>query len=372
MKKICHVTSAHPVEDGRIFRRACVSAAKAGYETYLVEQGETYDKNGVHIIGIGIPRYRNRLYRMLFFSRKAYYRALAIDADLYQIHDPELLPFAQKLKRLGKAVIFDSHENYEEQIKHKPYLPKGVATIISKWYAAYSRKTFRMLDGITYPGSDEYESVYFGLNQRIVATDNLPWLGEIYDFYCENEQRDPNAVCYIGSLSESRGITQIVKACSMAKCKLYLAGTFSSQQYKYSLERMEEYSCVEYLGVVERDGIIQLLQHVSVGLCTLLNVGQYYEMQNLPTKVYEYMSMALPVIMSDSPFNIRINNELHIGICVNPKDTVALGKTIRKLLDNPSLCKEFGDNGRKAIKSNFCWDREQDKLIKMYVDILGE
>ena len=27
MKKICHVTSAHPPEDGRIFRRECVSAA---------------------------------------------------------------------------------------------------------------------------------------------------------------------------------------------------------------------------------------------------------------------------------------------------------------------------------------------------------
>ena len=62
MKKICHVTSAHPPEDGRIFRRACVSAANAGYDTYLVEQGDTYEKNGVHIVGIGKPEKSGRIY----------------------------------------------------------------------------------------------------------------------------------------------------------------------------------------------------------------------------------------------------------------------------------------------------------------------
>ncbi len=372
MKKICHVTSAHPAEDGRIFRRACISAVNAGYDTYLVEQGDTYLKNGVHIVGIGTPNYHNRLYRMVVFARKAYNQAKKVDADLYQLHDPELLPYVKKLKELGKAVVFDSHENYVEQIKNKPYLPKCVALLISKCFLIYSRRIYKMLDGITYPGNEKYESVYNGLNKRVVATDNLPWLGELYDLYDECTDRDPNAVCYIGSLEEARGVTQIIKACSMARCKLYLAGHFSSEQYKHALEKMEEYSCVEYLGTIGRDEIVQLLQNVSVGLCTLLDVGQYYKMKNLPTKVYEYMSMALPVILNDSPYNKGINEELHIGVCLDPLDTIELSKTIRALLDNPKLCKELGCNGRIAIKERYCWNLEQNKLIKMYKDILGE
>lgn len=372
MKKICHVTSAHPPEDGRIFRRACVSATKAGYDTYLVEQGETYDKNGVHIVGIGKPEKAGRLYRMTTFAKKAYETAAALDADLYQLHDPELIPYAKKLKKQGKAVIFDSHENYVEQIRNKPYLPKPVAFLLSKWFSFYSKGIYSMIDGFTYPGNDEFESVFDNLNKRVITTDNLPWLSELYDKYDETIQREPNTACYIGGLDEARGITQIIKACSAAKCKLYLAGKFSSDEYKKSLEQMPEYSCVEYLGILGREEIVQLLQKVSVGLCTLLDIGQYYKMQNFPTKVYEYMSMAIPVIVNDSPYNIKKVSELEIGYCVDPMDTELAGKTIRQLLDDPVRCRTFGLNGREAIKNKYCWDREQHKLLSLYKEILGE
>ena len=33
MTKACHITSAHGPEDVRVFRKECVSLAKAGYET---------------------------------------------------------------------------------------------------------------------------------------------------------------------------------------------------------------------------------------------------------------------------------------------------------------------------------------------------
>lgn len=372
MKRICHVTSAHPAEDGRIFRRACVSAANAGYETYLVEQGDTYDKNGVHIIGIGQPEKSGRFYRMTSFAKKAYLKAKELDADLYQLHDPELLPYAKKLKKMGKAVIFDSHENYVEQFKNKPYLPKPVATMLSACFSGYSKKIYRMIDGLTYPGSDNYSSVFDGLSKRVVTTDNLPWLSELYDKYDKSVERESNTACYIGGLDEERGITQIIRACSIAKCKLYLAGTFHSEEYKHSLEKMDEYSCVEYLGIIGRDEIAVLLQKVSVGLCTLLDIGQYYKMQNLPTKVYEYMSMSVPVVLNDSPFNKEISRKICMGYCVNPMDIEEMVKAIRTLLDNPQTCKELGENGRKAIKNRYCWDHEQEKLVSMYKDILGE
>lgn len=370
MKKICHVTSAHLPEDGRIFRRACVSAANSGYETYLVEQGDTYKKSGVYIVGIGKPEKKGRIYRMIIFARKAYEKAKIIDADLYQLHDPELLPYAKKLKRMGKAVIFDSHEDYVLQFRNKSYLPPILSAFLSKWFSWYSKRIFGMIDGLTYPGNNEYKSVFEGLNKRVVATDNFPWLSELYDKYDENFKKEPNTVCYIGGLDENRGITQIIKACGAARCKLYLAGEFESEDYRKSLEKLNEYSCVEYLGVIGREDVVRLLQKVTVGICTLLDVGQYYKMHNLPTKVYEYMSMSLPVVLHDSPYNIKINNDLHIGCCVNPLDVVNTSKVIRSLLDDPDKCKEYGRNGRKAIKNRFCWDHEQEKLLTMYKEIL--
>mgnify|MGYP006954327009 CR=1 FL=1 len=57
------------------------------------------------------------------FAKHAYEAALALDCELYHLHDPELLPYALKLKRHGKTVIFDSHEFYSLLIQEKGYIP---------------------------------------------------------------------------------------------------------------------------------------------------------------------------------------------------------------------------------------------------------
>lgn len=53
MVKVCHMTSAHAPEDERIFFKEGMSLAANGYETYLVARGNSYEKNGVHIVGVG-------------------------------------------------------------------------------------------------------------------------------------------------------------------------------------------------------------------------------------------------------------------------------------------------------------------------------
>ena len=100
--KICHITSAHPQEDVRIFHKECVSLAAHGYETYIVACGKTYVKSGVHFIGIECES-SGRFKRMTKVVKAVYDAALKLDADIYHIHDPELLPYA--LKYLVKQMI---------------------------------------------------------------------------------------------------------------------------------------------------------------------------------------------------------------------------------------------------------------------------
>lgn len=73
---------------------------------YLIAQGESYEKDGV----VGVRQQTgSRLSRKLFTTKNVYKTALSIDADIYHIHDPELLPFALKIHKRGEKVIYDDN-----------------------------------------------------------------------------------------------------------------------------------------------------------------------------------------------------------------------------------------------------------------------
>ena len=93
-------------------------------------------------------------------------------------------------------------------------------------------------------------------------------------------------------------------------------------------KRQPEYSCVEYLGYIGRQELAQVYARSSIGMSTILNVGQYASLDNFPTKVYEYMAAGLPVIVSDYPFMRRSVQQDDFGIAVDPADVQAVAQAI--------------------------------------------
>lgn len=371
MTKVCHITSAHGPEDVRIFHKECVSLAKAGYETYLVQRGGSYEKEGVRLVGFGKPS-SNRLGRMLFTARKAYRTALTLDADIYHLHDPELLPYGLKLKRRGKKVIFDSHERYVEQIRSKKYLPGWSRSLISSLYDMHERHILRSIDGVVFPCLMDGKHPFEGLCRHIATVNNVPRLEELYDRYDESVPKRECSIVHVGSLTHERGITHLIKAAGKVDCTLYLAGRFSSPAYQKELEALPEYAHVRYLGQLSRPRIPETLQSCRIGMATLLNVGQYGRLGNLATKVYEYMSLSLPVILSNTPYNVEMVERYRFGLCVDPADPDAIAEAVQYLLDHPEEARRMGENGRKAVKEEFNWGVEEKKLLALYEEILNE
>lgn len=371
MVKVCHMTSAHEKEDDRIFHKECVSLAKAGYDVYLVERGDSFERNGVHIVGVGdIPASRSK--RMTEGAKKVYEAAKKLDADIYHFHDPELLPYGLKLKKAGKKVIFDSHERYTEQIAAKPYLPHWCAKVIASIYHVYEKSVLQQMDAVIFPCTMNGINPFAGECQRAAIISNAAILGEFFERYDPKRDKKPNLTCHVGSLTFDRGITQNILGTARAGAVLALAGPFKPGTYQNELDRLPESACVEYRGILDRDGVCQLLAESNVGLCTLLDRGQYLKCDNFSIKVYEYMSMGLPVILSHSPYNDRMVEQYHFGICVDPENADEIAAAIRYLLDNPEEAKHMGENGRKAIEKEFNWGVEAQKLLALYEDILKD
>lgn len=371
MTKVCHMTSAHGEEDIRIFHKECTSLANAGYDVYLVERGESREKNGVHIVGVG-EILHSRLKRVTEGARRVYEAALGLDCDIYHLHDPELLPYGLKLKNAGKKVIFDSHENYTDQIRDRDYIPSFLTKPTAKLYSAYETKAFGRFDGLIHTCLRFGKDPNAGKCRNIAVIYNLPKNEEFYDRYDPSAEKAENSLCYVGSLSENRGIVQLVRAAHAAGCTLYLAGPFDSDEFRKKLEEMEEYQAVRYAGVLSRDQVCSFVQKCRIGMATLLNVGQYNQDDSLPTKAYEYMALGLPVILSRSPYNVRTMNQYAVGLCVDPTSVDEIAWGIRYILDHPDEAEQMGKNGRKAVREELNWKTEEKKLLSLYETIAAE
>lgn len=370
--KVCHVTNVHQRYDTRIFHKECTSLAKAGYDvTLLVADNKAAEiRNGVKIISVDFKP-KSRWDRILHSSNAIFKYAMQVNAAIYHLHDPELLPVAKRLKQRGKKVIFDSHENYPAQIACKPYLSNMVRKTASYAYKAYETHILKYCDAVIVPCT-----FYGGVNifdgrcKRAVYISNAPKLDELYDCYKPEDRKWNRAVCHVGSLTYERGITHLIKAAYTANVKLVLAGKFSPNGYQEELEKMPEYQCVDYRGFVDRNSLIDIFNEVSIGMATILNIGQYNTGDNFATKVYEYMSVGLPVIVSKYKYADDVLSKYQFGLSVEPDNIKAIADAIRYIIESPLIAKEMENIGRLAVKEQFNWAIEENKLLNIYREII--
>ncbi len=369
--KVCHMTSVHPTEDIRIFHKECIALAERGYKVFQVAQGETYTKSGVKIIGFGEPS-KNRISRFINDARKVYRIARNLDCDIYQIHDPELLPYALKLKKHGKKVIFDSHEMYSMQIKDKNYLPKPISEIIGNLYPVYENHVLKRIDGVISPCKYNGENPFDGKCRHTALVNNVPSLDELeISNNVPYKERKP-LLCYVGGIRTDRGITEDVKAANITGINAEFGGHPTSEAYLEELKRLDEKKVVNFPGRLDRKQVADLLSYATIGMVTELNVGQNNMFDNLPTKAYEYMAAGLPVIISKSQYVDWLLKEYTFGISVNPGSVQEIVNAINFLVKNKEKAEEMGKTGRKVIESIFNWDIEKNNLYRLYDEIIEE
>lgn len=372
MKKVVHLTSVHQRGDTRILWRECFSLCEHGYDvTLIVNDARENERleNGVKIISTGFVAL-NRKQRMTDGVKKIYRLGLAQDADIYHLHDPELLRVALDLKQHGKKVIFDSHEFYGEQIKTREYIPFVAKKIVAGIYNLYETHVCKRIDGVIAPASYDGKETFLGRARRIAYVNNYPKLSEFNNVLIP-AYRTRQGVCYSGSLSEERGVSNLVEAGKLSGAKVVLVGNFSSPSYENMILGNAIPCEIEYRGFVDsREELYAVYTQCAVGVGLLMDDGQYGKMCGLPTKVYEYMATSMPVLISDFPYNRRIIEKYRFGLVANPNDVNDVAAKIRWLLEHPQEAEEMGENGRRLLEERFTWERAAEpELLRLYREI---
>jgi len=363
-----HLTSAHPRDDIRVYLKECRSLAVHGYEVVLVVADGLGNEvlDGVTIADAG--RSAGRLARMFKATWRVYRIALALDADVYHLHDPELLPVGLKLKHLGKKVVFDAHEDVPKQILGKHYLPRWVRRVLSWSFAHFERFACKRFDGVI-TATPYIRDKFLRINPNSVDINNFPMLGELESAVPWSDKADE--VCYVGSIAQIRGIKELVLAMESTRtpANLNLVGGFAEPQLEVELRKYQGWSRVNTTGVLDRRGVREVLGRCVAGLVTLHPVSNYLDA--LPIKMFEYMSAGIPVIASDFELWKTIVEESQCGVCVDPMDPLAIGSAIDFMVSHRDEAEKMGENGRQAVLSRYNWAREEAKLIEFYDRLLS-
>jgi glycosyltransferase involved in cell wall biosynthesis len=373
-KRVCVLTTVHrPFEvDVRVFHRECKALSEAGFDVTLIaphHRDEVID--GILIVAIPSPR--RRLVRMTLGVLAALRKAVQLDADVYHFHDPELILAGLLLRAKGKRVIYDIHEDVAGQILSKYYLPRWsrrlVSCLVDRMEKVASR-AFTALIAATPP----IAARFCASRRPIVVVQNFPLHKELAPAASAGWKARSFAVGYIGTITEIRGIAEMVQAMGLLPkglpATLELAGTWSPDTLRQRVSDLPGWDRAKDLGFQDRDGVASLLGRARAGL-VLFHREPNHEV-SYPTKMFEYMSAGIPVIASDFPLWRRIIEEARCGLLVDPKNPKAIADAIAYILTHDKEAEAMGQAGLDAARFRYDWAAEARKLVELYKNVTGQ
>ena len=367
--KITHLTSAHPRYDTRIFIKMCSSLAVHGYAVSLVVADGKGDevKNGVSIFDVG-AKTGGRLSRMTKTVSRVFEKAQELDADIYHLHDPELIPAGLKLKKLGKKVIFDIHENTGLQIHTKDWIPTLIRPMLSFLYESYENWACKKFDKLIVPQLAMQEKYRVFCSTELIG--NFPGNNDLSPLPLARNYSKYDLL-YSGGIGSARGLFNMLDLIvelkkRSKKFNLTIAGPISPEELE-NAKKHPGWAFTNYLGELSKEHIYDAYSSNSIGLILLNNVGQYYMAYSL--KLFEYMQNGMLIIMPDFGDWVAFNQKNQVGLNV----PVHYSKHIADVIDGltESDFNNFGSNGIRLVETVFNWQSQEKILLNTYMELLN-
>jgi glycosyltransferase involved in cell wall biosynthesis len=362
-----HVTTVHRPFDPRIFHKQLGALRDAGFDTHLIApHGGTERRDGVTIHPL--PTGHRAWHARLLLQPIAYRRARALRADLYQIHDPELIPVAWLLRqRTGARVIYDMHEDYRT---------KG--PVWGRLLRTLERWAFRWVDHVLL-AETSYRSIVEGTAaDHAFILNYVKPLGQGATGPPE-PAHEPTRLLYTGTLSNRRGLRAMIDLAAAVRRRgrperLDVVGVCNRDRQRAAADaRIQKH---DLAGIVTRVGwdtyvppsaMAPHYRRADVGL--FLAEPHSNLTRSMPTKFYEYLHYGLPIISTDVPLWRRFVEENECGAVVPPGDADAVLDVLDRWRERPALYRRYAENARAAA-DEYRWAQMGDRLVRVYRRLL--
>ena len=364
-------SSVHPWNDPRVLYKEAVSLAKEyEVELHITAPFDYKEVDGVKIFGL--PQWKTKVDRRRS-TWQLMKRVISSDARVFHFHDPELLPLAI-LTKIFKSVkvIFDFHEQLENKIVKRDWIPIYLRKPLVWIYKFFERLALEIIDGAI--GVIEDQTPTLQKTRQYAIIKNYPLIIQ------SNGPKKASSgyihLGYIGAIVKERRIKKIIEVCgelnNQFSLKLHIIGEIKYTKYKMEMNKIIQHydlnENVKFYGYMSIDEAMKIMQKWEIGFLPLRKKEHF--VRSLPVKLFDYMSAGLAIVMPAYPLSKDIILKSNCGVIVDTSDLQDMVAKVKYLLENPNVRREMGQNGLKYAKKHFSWYTQEQKLLSFYKWVL--
>jgi glycosyltransferase involved in cell wall biosynthesis len=328
-------------------------------------------------------------YTFPFYTGKMYKKILDFlirnKIEAIHIHDIRIAEAVFRAnKNLKLPVVLDLHDNLPEVMKEYPHLQKfpGKQLISPQKWKEKEEEFIEKADKVITVSDEFIEEVISRTGterEKIVLVPNT-----VRRSFYENAVIDEDitgrfwknfTVLYLGDTALRRGLLTAIEAIGELKdkirhIKLVIVGKSTTDDVlKARVKELELDDFVSFEGWQDINLFPSYIAASDVCISPL-NRNPQHDVA-YANKLFQYMSFAKPVLVSDAPAQKKLVEEAKSGLVHKEKDARDLAGKIMRLYKDPELRKELGENGKKFIEDEFVWEKVSGKLVGIYNDIKG-
>lgn len=216
-------------------------------------------------------------------------------------------------------------------------------------------------------------SNYFEVSDKLLVIGNGIPINKVYT--CKDKVDPSNnkgfMLLSVSYLIERKGIDYNLRAFSKLsnkypKLKYIIAGDGVEKNKLQELAKeLEVYERVEFTGMLSHDDVLKYMKEADI-----FSLPSWNEAFGV---VYiEAMACGKPIIGCEGEGLEDFVRNFETGLLVKPKDVNSLVEAMDFLLSNPDKAKEIGERGRKLVLDNYTWEKNAEKTIRVYQEVLND
>lgn len=362
MKRIIVSVTNDLSTDQRV-HKVCTSLKGMGYDVCLIGRrlpqsmplDREYQTRRMHLLFNKGPlfyaEYNIRLFLFLIFSK--YQLCLSNDMDT--------LPSAYMATKLrNKTLVFDAHELFSEvpELQHRPAVRK-MWQWLEKRFLPKVKYAYTVCQSIA-----DYYGERYNLEMRVVR--NLPKKRA----QLPPHEKTEKVILYQGAVNLGRGLDVMIHAMHhIEDAVLWIVGGGDEYERLSQLVQKEKLtSKVRFFGRMNFEALKEITPQATIGISIEENIGLNYYYA-LPNKLFDYINVSVPVLVSDFPEMGRIVDHYQIGAKLSKHEPKEIAKTINGMLADEGQMQQWIANTKEAAKL-LNWENEEAVLREIYLPLL--